>query len=798
MFNKIKSLLTILILISMTTVIVFAMENNYNKDQKTGDNYTQDNFPYVENKYLESSRFTQKNEVSNEQLTEYNDNYKITYKQEDLDFLGYEKVLENNEFELYFENDSYSIVLFNKETGFIWSSRAEFQEHEESNDIIRNLMNSGIWIDYVNTKNVQYQPTRTSIYRTAGVRYYLDPEADELEGFEHLVRYKIGESTYKKTDMEVKSTVNSNNNEIRSTINFKAYDISFEIVLSLDENGINVFIDKEKIVDDNPTYKLTNIYVFPYLGAAREDKVPGYFMIPDGVGALIRFGKVTARDFLAKYYGNDLGYGDSYLPELTLPIYGIVHNEGENAMYAVINEGAEVTLLEGVFYGATSNYFRMNTRYAVRQVYFNVIDRAGNGYRQLLDQKASSSFNISYNFLKDDDASYVGMAKEYQKDLVEQGILTKREVATDNIPINIEYLMSEREKSFLGTKKISMSTTKEVSEMYNHFRDNGLDNQILTLTGYSKSGNMNTNPHKLNLIEKTSNFEKLVDEVHSNNDSIFLDNNYRVATSEGSRISNNKDIARNASRLRFNFERRDINNNYYSNYILYPESSLKYIKEDNKKLTNIGFDGWALDSETNQSQTVYRSGNYYDRSHSINIYKEMFETVDKVQMSQPNLYAIKNAYTYLDLAITNSQYDYYSDLIPLIPLLLKGYVSYFTPSLNYNAVGVERLLTMVDFGTNPSYILTYNDTYLMRYTASHTEYSTAFNDYKEEIVDNYNFVNDALKHVLNASITNREVLETGVVKVTYSNNVTIYINYTSNSYSNGDVVVAANNYKVVI
>src|SRR5690554_866005 len=168
----------------MTTIALFAMENNYITQNESNIDEIHNNFPYVENQFLASSRFTQKTEVSPEKLNEYNENYKINYTLEELEFLGYEKTLENNSYVLYFENNSYSIVLIDKDTGFMWSSRAEFQEEFESNDIIRNQMNSGIWIDYVNTNNVQYQPTRMSVYRAADVWYYLDSEAEELEGFE--------------------------------------------------------------------------------------------------------------------------------------------------------------------------------------------------------------------------------------------------------------------------------------------------------------------------------------------------------------------------------------------------------------------------------------------------------------------------------------------------------------------------------------------------------------------------------------------------------------------------------------
>jgi hypothetical protein len=151
----------------------------------------------------------------------------------------------------------------------------------------------------------------------------------------------------------------------------------------------------------------------------------------------------------------------------------------------------------------------------------------------------------------------------------------------------------------------------------------------------------------------------------------------------------------------------------------------------------------------------------------------------------------------MDLPITNSQYDYYTDLVPIIPIILKGSVSYYTPYLNFNALSEDRYLTMVDFGINPSYILTQKPTYEMRYTAASVYYTTELSDYESQIIESYHFVNDALKYVVNASVENREIIKTGLVLVTYDNGVKIYINYNYTSQVVGTNTVSARSYKVV-
>lgn len=791
MFRKIKITIVFVLTLVLTTTAIKAISTSGEISFNLDDNIA-NNFPYIEEQLLKSSRFTQKNEYDEERLDNYYDNYQISYDEEKLDVLGFKLVLENDNYELYFENDSYSIVVMNKTTGFIWSSRAEFQAMSDGNNNARNLMNSGIWIDYVNTNNVNYRENNISLYSAAGATYL---PVDEVE--EEIRPYLINKTSYNKNKVEVVSNIT--NNTITSKVKFKEQGISFDVLLTLNEDGINVNVINESIVETNDNNKLTGIYVFPYLGSTREDNVPGYFVIPDGVGALVRFDQMYNQNFNARFYGNDLGYSFRYLPNLTIPIYGIVHHEGNNALYANITEGSENTLLQGRFWGTSGRYFRMSQKFVVRNIYTTVIDRQGNGYDSLLNETLNSNYNVQYKFLSDEEASYLGIAKDYQQTLVDEEILTKSELNNNgNIPINTNYLMSDRENTFIGTKKVTMSTTKQVNEMYDFFRINGINNQLITLSGYSTSGNLDRSPYKINLIERNKNFKELTSNIQSNEDLIYLENDYTFSSELNNRISYNNDVARNISKTRMLSTTLNLNGDNYDIYRLYPDRALRFTEKDGKDISELGINGVVLSHDVRTLYSYARGNNYYSRTDSLEHYYDMYESFDSVVMRRPNLYAIKYAKAYLDMPVTNSQYDYYTDLVPLLPIIFKGYLSYFTPDLNFNALGHDRILMMVDFGLNPSYILTFDETYKMRHTLSSVYYSTTFDSYKDEVVETYDYVNNALKHVVGETIVNRTVLDTGVVLISYSNGVEIYVNYSSSAYAHNGNLVAASNYKVVI
>jgi hypothetical protein len=232
-------------------------------------------------------------------------------------------------------------------------------------------------------------------------------------------------------------------------------------------------------------------------------------------------------------------------------------------------------------------------------------------------------------------------------------------------------------------------------------------------------------------------------------------------------------------------------------YYLYPDRSLAFAKSDVEFFEDLGVSGLLM-SELGNTLFSYYDGSNYSRAKSLEYYLEIAGLYDSLVLAQPNQYMFEYIDGYTDMAITNSQYDFYTDLVPLLPIILKGSISYYTPFLNFNALAEDRFLTMVDFGINPTYVLTAEQTYKMRYTPSNIFYTTALSDYEDEIVESYHYVNDALKYVIGEQVESREVLSTGFVKVTYSNGVLIYINYNYTNKTDGIHTVLARNYKVVL
>jgi len=96
----------------------------------------------------------------------------------------------------------------------------------------------------------------------------------------------------------------------------------------------------------------------------------------------------------------------------------------------------------------------------------------------------------------------------------------------------------------------------------------------------------------------------------------------------------------------------------------------------------------------------------------------------------------------------------------------------------------------------PSFYLTWGETSQLIYTNSSNLYSLEFGTYRDTIAEYDAQLRQLAKLTENANIIRHETLSSGVVKVTYSNGVEIYVNYTESDFTADGITVPALSYKV--
>ncbi len=752
------------------------------------------NFNYIETMMLESSRYTQSEAVDQERLDFYYNEQTFYPEQSYLDKYGYISYpeLEDEYIKVYIDQDSFNVIVYDKQGDYYYSSKPEFQgfDSSEGNITNRRLINSGIWIDYVSTtKPEQSSITTMSLYSFAEVEFLPTSEYPVTP----KTPYELKTGSYKKDKVNVKLNELIDGKAVYNIKINNRIEISFDVEIYLNNGDLSFKIPNETITEDTTNYSTLAISIFPYFGATRKDFVPGYMIIPDGVGALIRLDKPNDTTFYGRFYGDDNGYAKTYNNHLSVPLFGIIHEHNQTGFYAHVSEGSEQVILSAHFYGRT-NYNRLTSKYYLREMTRRIIDRAGSGSDMIYTHKTNSSYQINYTFLNDDEANYVGAANHYRDYLLKEELVNKQ-IFKDDIDLYLSILLGDNEPALFGQRRITMTKASEALTIYNELKQLGIENQVVNLMGYSKDGAAYSIV-KMNYQDSTKDHQRLASQISKDDNTLLLTQNYAISLGS-KRVSNTKDVAKSINRLKMSYTRRErLFDDSSTLYYLYPEQSYQKAASD-LKFINKHSVGMQINDIGSYLFSTYDK-TIADRNVGMAYYKDIVGLYDTVMLSNPNSYLWGDINGYTNMSITNSQYGIYTDLVPLIPIILQGIMPKYTPYLNFNATGKERLLQMVDFNLYPSFIVTEEDTFKMRYTSSRNYYSTKYELYKDDIVTTYNYLNDALKHISEAKLLKREVIQTGLIKNTYDNGVTIYINYTSNDITTSGIVVSKMDYKVII
>ena len=268
-----------------------------------------------------------------------------------------------------------------------------------------------------------------------------------------------------------------------------------------DDGTLSVRLPSNSIVFDETKYILKSITPLQYFGSANFQR-DGYVFVPDGSGAVIEFKDYVKSNVAMSLnaYGQDYCYsqltGSIYGQNVTMPVYGITSQAYKSG--ALINTGYFAVLEEGAS-TATINVTYTNSTYFEGSVYttfkpyptdrFDLSDTISVGgnqfYSIVAESKYAGSYVTRYVMLSDNAANvvgkgtdvtsyapnYVGMAEYYRGYLVETGVISELENASNELPLYIEALGSievvEKILTFPVNISRAITTFDNVIDMYN-------------------------------------------------------------------------------------------------------------------------------------------------------------------------------------------------------------------------------------------------------------------------------------------------------------------------------------------
>lgn len=686
---------------------------------------------------------------------------------------NYLKIGETNDLILYMEEGSYAIRVVNKNDNFFIHG-SSFGKTGDNYDYLGTT-----WEENVNSAVV----LSYYIYNADNGEYTIIEES--------LLASKDSTSTYELID-----------NGFEARLYFGKSKVELTLRVYLKDNYLQVEIPNDSIKENQ--YQLRSIKVYQFMGAVFENSVPGYIFVPDGSGALIRYQglNVHTDTYNFQYYGNDetINPETENEPILAFPVTGVVQGINQHAFMTIVEDGAEYANFSvspaknNLRFYFSFNEFRYRNLYRTPRSESQADNQTGTQVTQ--DNLNHCNVVIKYRFLENENANYVGMAKAYQDYLLSTERLDNHLNKNSEVSLMIEVIGGEKKAGFIFDEYLVLTNLNELSNILSTL-GNDLSNMTVIYKGFTKGGATSSGLEYNQLYSKLGSkgeYQNLLTTLDLSHSSIYFYLDHTKVYEEG-KFNLYKDITQ---RINQNFLfAQGIEKNYY--YVSPQRIKLQYL-DSIKSLLKNNITSYAVDTVGYQLYSDFKDKeNAVERDNMIEIIQSMFEESPTSQvLYRPNDYLLKYTESYLNMPLSSSRYRIYSDSVPFMSYVLAGVMDSYSPFMNFSSFGTTDLLKMVDYNIYPSYIITEKSAYLLQDTELGQIYSSSFGTWKETMVYQTRFVKDALDSIRGSHVLSRVTIESGFYRVSYSNGVQIYINYTNNPLTDGSTIVQARNYKVVM
>jgi hypothetical protein len=564
------------------------------------------------------------------------------------------------------------------------------------------------------------------------------------------------------------------------------------LTLRMELDGSRVSFETPSIPQDGACL-MKSVSFMPFLGTVQESAISGYMFVPDGCGALIRFrsGAQYISTFEKKVYGKDYGIDTEAVsyssvidePQALMPVYGIAHVPGENAVFAILEQGEEYATIKATVAGTITNYNWACARFDYRQLYMQPVNRRGTGVQAPQPFMNEMLPKISFHFLTGEDADYAGMARLYRSLLLESGKLASSSPKSESIPLRIDLLGADIKAGFLSKAATPFTTVKQAEEIVKSLEASGVSNLTLVYKGWQKGG-VNGGSYGQTSFEPKLGSEKAFAALRDLVSRFFLSVTPALANKD--QINEYFQSATTLSKsymitLRYR-------NFFFSDYYFLRPSAVSETMEKMLKAHP------GMELAVDQAGYLLYSDNTRGHEVSRRQAKELFGQLEAKAWIAPNAFLWDEAEIFLDIPMVSSQYLFESDTVPFLQIALRGSMQYYAACMNTSAQSPYVLLKLLEYGAYPSFMLTGEPSQLLRDTPQEDLFSTYYVDWVPTIAAIYGKANSALKKVEGCEITDHQAVSDGVARTVYSGgpkSVEVFVNYGAADFTYQDVLVPA-------
>ncbi len=593
---------------------------------------------------------------------------------------------------------------------------------------------------------------------------------------------------------------------VKCVYTFPNYKIRIPVYYSLKNGGLNASIKTKEIIAKDKNTILRSIKLLPYFAAASSaDK--GYFIVPDGCGAIIDFNSSKSPAYSQRLYGEDRGKEvtslKAYEQPALLPAISTWYQDLNNSSYGMVayaEKGAALASAE-VSAGTTDGCYNTACFSFIYRDYDSVtlMDRTTKATSVIMNEKFNVSckeFAVSYSPVLNKENGFVALAETVRNKLFGKD----NKANNKSIPVYVDAFISVRKtKYFLGIPYKGnqlLTSLDDCAEIIESFGDNPV---IMTLNGLGNDGAVGGHIDKSLKITrnagKIADLKRLYEIARKNGGNIYPKAEFTEFTKGGGKVTSVSNIT--IERPFFDYGTLEVKDRYDGINLLKGSLILKNVNMwiNSAKKQNID-----TCAPLSLSYAPYRTGekNDGDRSSTEQKFVNAFKTLRKnnmsVLLSNPAAYALPFADYISALPSSDSGFAACNTYIPFLQLVMHGVKSYAVSSVNLNGDTQSLFLKALETGSSLSFSFMASGYEAVKETPLDSLNGADFSGWREDAPKLAEKLSKELSSVADCYIVNYEVLTDDVRRVTYENGVSYTVNYSNRIYDDGVISVEPKSY----
>ncbi len=606
-------------------------------------------------------------------------------------------------------------------------------------------------------------------------------------------------------------------NGIRLYYDYKSAGFSFYVDYTLESDCLKASLEVSEITERSPSDIATEITLLGSFGAS-DDTENGYFIVPDGSGALINFnnGKTWTAPYSQRIYGNDTALVPekrySVSEQAYLPVYGIVKDN--NAMLAVASEGDSNAFISAEVSGQSgSNYNICNFTFVLRST--DTYYTAGSNSERLTVFENGDincgDIEIMYYPIAKENVSYTDVADCYRNYLINNCNMQKK---TDNASLYVElYGGTERKKSVFGIPfmmKQSVTDYDGAKIILEKLKENGVDNMVVSYRNWTDDGIKNkvdTSAEPSRTLGGKKAFRDFVDFVKSNDyefypvsDNIYFNsgNGYNMLSGSAVRVSGSY------SEINYYDLAYGVPDSFRkSSMLLSPECFSEVFSEITANYSCEGLNGVSLGKITTSLYGDY-SRNKISRHDTMNIVTEnLSETGNSLDggilADGANAYVLPYVNHIINVPLFSSGFDLSDGDIPFYQMVMHGIVPYTSTAVNGSPDAESLLLMSAVTGSSLRCDMIYEETNVLKDTEYDGLYYANYEKWIDAISAEYKILKPVLQAVSDSTIVDYNVENSGnIITSVWSDGTVIKADFDEKTIDFNGSIIRLSDYTEVV